>query len=64
MKKRERKKQEFNLLNANFDDESSEDEDYVPDAKEEKECDKELGVDPIKNKYLDDEPKTGLDILK
>lgn len=40
MKKKDDK---INLLEADLDDEESDDEDYVPDSKAIKECEKELG---------------------
>lgn len=40
--KKQNKKAEFDLLNGNLDDESEEDDDYVPDQKADKKVEQEL----------------------
>lgn len=66
--KKDPKKQEkgFDFLNANLDElESSEDDDYVPDAKAIKESEKELEKqNGTTAKKEDDKPLSGVQLLK
>lgn len=51
-------------MNDNLDDESSEDDDYVPDAKANSLADKELLKQNGPAKHLDGEDLSGIDLLK
>ena len=53
-------------MNANLDDlDSSQDDDYVPDAKALKQSDKELiKQNGAAKDLLDDQPKSGIELLK
>ena len=59
-----KKNKDLDLLNANLDEDSSEDDDYVPDAKANKECEKELLKQNGPSKDDPEKELTGIDLIK